>query len=187
MRRPSPSRAGVWIAVAALVATACEREERRFREAPPAATAEPPVVMSELRPGTPLPDVDLEAPYDYNAYGIAEGKHLYTFFNCTGCHAHGGGGIGPPLMDEEWIYGSEPENIFATIVEGRPNGMPSFRGRIPDHQVWQLVSYVRSMSGLVPADAQPGRSDHMHVKEPELMEETRRPKKAGATPAPQQE
>ena len=26
--------------------------------------------------------------------------------------------------------------------------MPSFRGRIPDAQVWQLVAYVRSMSGL---------------------------------------
>ena len=59
--------------------------------------------------------------------------------------------MGPPLMDDEWIYGSEPENIFATIVEGRPNGMPSFRGRIPDYQVWQLVAYVRSMSGLCPS------------------------------------
>jgi len=45
-------------------------------------------------------------------------------------------------MDDEWIYGFEPVNIFATIVEGRPNGMPSFRNRIPDYQVWQLVAYV---------------------------------------------
>ena len=35
-------------------------------------------------------------------------------------------------MDREWIYGGQPANIFATIVEGRPNGMPSWRGRIPD-------------------------------------------------------
>src|SRR5919199_1094602 len=86
--------------------------------------------------------------YDNNAPAIAEGQFLYNQMNCVGCHAHGGGAIGPALMDDKWIYGSQPEQIFATIVEGRPNGMPSFRGRIPDHQVWEIAAYVRSMSGL---------------------------------------
>ena len=56
-------------------------------------------------------------------------------------------------MDSRWIYGSEPENIFATIMQGRPNGMPAFGGRIPDDQLWQLVAYVRSLSGQTPQDA----------------------------------
>ena len=60
--------------------------------------------------------------------------------------------MGPPLMDSRWVYGSEPENIFATIMQGRPNGMPAFRGRIPQQQVWQIVAYVRSIAGLTPAD-----------------------------------
>jgi mono/diheme cytochrome c family protein len=55
-------------------------------------------------------------------------------------------------MDNNWVYGSEPANIYATIVDGRPNGMPSWRGRIPDYQVWELVAYVRALSGLVPKD-----------------------------------
>lgn len=114
--------------------------------------------------------------YEENAYHMAEGKRLYTAFNCVGCHAHGGGGMGPPLMDDKWIYGSNPENVFATIVQGRPNGMPSFMGRIPDYQVWQLAAYVRSMSGLVRKDAAPGRSDHMQVKQPEHSKETEQPK-----------
>ena len=29
-------------------------------------------------------------------------------------------------MDAEWIYGSHPEQIYSDIVQGRPNGMPSF-------------------------------------------------------------
>ena len=69
-----------------------------------------------------------------NAYARREGKRLFSWYNCIGCHANGGGGMGPPLMDDEWIYGSEPANIFATIVEGRPNGMPSFGGSIPETQ-----------------------------------------------------
>ena len=71
-------------------------------------------------------------------------------------------------MDDKWIYGSQPDQIFSTIVEGRPNGMPSFRGKLPDYQVWQLAAYVRSLSGQAPKDAAPGRDDDMqdgHARE----------------------
>jgi cytochrome c oxidase cbb3-type subunit 3 len=46
--------------------------------------------------------------------------------------------------------------------------MPSFRNKIPDYQVWQLVAYVQSMSGQTPIDASAGRNDHMraHRAEP---------------------
>ena len=37
------------------------------------------------------------------AWHVSEGKRLYDGFNCTGCHAYGGGDIGPPLMDDQWI------------------------------------------------------------------------------------
>jgi cytochrome c oxidase cbb3-type subunit 3 len=75
--------------------------------------------------------------------------------------------MGPALMDERWIYGGRPEQVFATIVEGRPNGMPSFRQKVPEFQVWQLAAYVRSMSGQVPKDAAPSRDDHLQGKPPE--------------------
>src|SRR5690606_21238546 len=63
--------------------------------------------------------------YEENAFHISQGKRFYTWFNCVGCHGNGGGGSGPALMDDAWIYGSAIENIAATIREGRPNGMPS--------------------------------------------------------------
>jgi cytochrome c oxidase cbb3-type subunit 3 len=69
-------------------------------------------------------------------------------------------------MDQKWIYGSEPQNIYSTIVEGRPNGMPSFRGKIPESQIWEIVAYVRSMSGQLPKDVSPGRGDHMVNRRP---------------------
>jgi cytochrome c oxidase cbb3-type subunit 3 len=67
-------------------------------------------------------------------------------------------------MDSFWIYGSEPQNVFTTIMQGRPNGMPSFRNRIPEYQAWELTAYVRSLSGLLPKDVAPARSDEMSVK-----------------------
>lgn len=158
-----------------LLASGCERERRRFREIPPAATASDTVRQGDLQPGEPQPEATVVAPYDGNAWAVSEGKRLYGWFNCVGCHANGGGGMGPPLMDDKWIYGGSPQNIFSTIVEGRPNGMPSFRGRLTNQQVWQLVSYVRSMSGQLSKGVSPSRSDDMNVKQPEQSKERERP------------
>jgi cytochrome c oxidase cbb3-type subunit 3 len=145
----------------------CQREERRLIEPSPASQAPNTITQSELQPGAKTQPIANLGPYNYNAHAIAQGKQLYEWFNCTGCHAQGGGAIGPPLMDAQWIYGDAPENIFATIVEGRPNGMPSFRQKIPTQQVWQIVAYVRSMSGQVSKDAAPSRSDHLFMKKSE--------------------
>ena len=76
---------------------------------------------------------------------FAEGRRLFLWMNCAGCHgARGGGGIGPPLLDADWIYGREPANVYQSIVQGRPYGMPSYARLSPD-QVWQIVAYVRSL------------------------------------------
>lgn len=144
----------------------CKREERGFRVAPPAADKVQVNSTSDLRPAGGSTPAQVKNDYEENAYAVSEGQHLFISFNCVGCHAHGGGGMGVPLMDNKWIYGSEPQQIFATIVEGRPNGMPSFRGKIPDHQVWQLVAYVRSVGGLGTSGASPGRSDDMSSSTP---------------------
>ena len=141
----------------------CEREARRFHDAPRTAK-DGAISVSELHPGLIAPGKPSDGPYDDNAWATAEGQRYYQAFNCSGCHFNGGGGIGPALMDDKWIYGHEPANIFASIVEGRPNGMPSFRGRIPDQQIWQIVAYVRSLSGALRKDVEPGRSDSMSAR-----------------------
>jgi cytochrome c oxidase cbb3-type subunit 3 len=165
----SPRRrsAAATTALILLSVAACERETRRFATPPSGPPPDTTVRQVVLQPGPPTPTADARGPYDGNAYGVSEGKRLYNQMNCSGCHFQGGGGIGPPLMDAAWIYGSAPQNIFETIVEGRPNGMPSFRGKLGDDQVWQLVAYVRSMSGLLAKDVASGRNDDMQVRSQE--------------------
>ena len=70
-------------------------------------------------------------------------------------------------------------NMLASIVEGRANGMPSWRGKIPDTQVWQLVAYVQSMSGNAPVPTLPGRSDHMRYSTPENARRAETPVQTG--------
>jgi cytochrome c oxidase cbb3-type subunit 3 len=129
---------------AAILVSACRREHRGIREEP----APPPGGKN---------------PYGNNSWAVSEGAQLFQWFNCAGCHAsHGGGGIGPALMDSQWRYGQSPTEVFNSIAEGRPNGMPSFRNRLTDQQIWQLVNYVLSLSGQLRFDARAGRQDGMN-------------------------
>ena len=86
------------------------------------------------------------------------------------------GGMGPALIDDKWIYGSDPDQVYATILQGRPNGMPSFYGKLTNHQLWELAAYVRSLGGLTPKDPATGRGDHMNVKQPENSAPKQQPK-----------
>jgi cytochrome c oxidase cbb3-type subunit 3 len=107
------------------------------------------VITSDQFPGLGHPVVSTDpraAKYLNNAAAVITGMKLYKAYNCNGCHSNGGGGMGPSLMDGTWIYGSRLEQIHQTLVEGRPNGMPAWAGKIPDEQMWQIAAYVRSMS-----------------------------------------
>ncbi|HYE20207.1 MAG TPA: cytochrome c [Tepidisphaeraceae bacterium] len=175
-RRPTAWNATAVVAGALAVLTAsCEREERSFRVSTPSADATKSVRVTDLVPGPAGPPPTTPNGYEENAYALAQGQTLYNAYNCNGCHAQGGGHIGPPLIDDQWRYGSRPEQVYATLVQGRPNGMPAFGGKVPDQQLWALVAYVRSMSGLVPLDAAPGRLDHMQGAPPPHSIPTTRP------------
>lgn len=165
---------------------ACNREERELRPSPAASQVINETQVSGINPGDhPLPEPPTPSIYEESAYSVSQGKTLFDEYNCSGCHANGGGGIGPPLMDNNWIYGSEAGNIFTTIMQGRPNGMPSFRNRIPEYQAWEIAAYVRSMSGLLPKGVSPSRPDHMSVKPSESSTPPQTP--TGITGSPEQQ
>src|SRR5205085_2314566 len=109
---------------------ACEREARDLQAPPP----------------------DTPNHYQRDAFHVAQGKRLFQWMNCSGCHSRGGGGIGPALMDRYWRYGATIESVHDTIRDGRSNGMPAWRDRLTDQQIWQIAAYVRSMGRYVRKD-----------------------------------
>jgi cytochrome c oxidase cbb3-type subunit III len=155
----------------ALVLSACRRESRDFSSG----------VEIEI-PGDSL---IVRRDYEQNAHALAEGKRLFVAFNCSGCHGNGGGGMGPPLLDAPWRYGSELPQVFASIMNGRPNGMPGFRGKIVPQQAWQIAAYVRSLSGQVSFVTAPSRSDHMKANPPENSVDEVQPTKEPILPGKQ--
>ena len=105
------------------------------------------VPVTDLFPNGVRPDLDLDTlPAD--APGAAwRGMGYYNTFNCIGCHApNGAGGMGLSLSNSTFKYGGDPENIFLSIQQGRPLGMPAWGAVLPDQIMWDLVAYVRAIS-----------------------------------------
>lgn len=102
-----------------------------------------------LFPGEAAVIPEIVNPYSGDAEAIAAGERHFAAFNCAGCHAPlGGGGMGPPLSDDKWIYGSGSAQVFMSIMHGRPNGMPAWASMLPERAVWELVAYIETLDEI---------------------------------------
>jgi len=88
----------------------------------------------------------LANPFEGDRTKIKEGAALFVSYNCMDCHgADGSGAMGPSLADGRWHFGGTAGEVYQSIYEGRPEGMPAWGGRIPDDQIWRLVAYLQSL------------------------------------------
>jgi len=155
-----------WLGMLCLVA-ACSRETESGRDTTAvssSAPAEQPAVSHLVVAGDSLRfmqhDENLPAgfpsqvkpvlirnPYEGDENAAATGGKLFIAYNCLDCHgAEGSGAMGPSFQDGRWHFGGAPGEVFESIYEGRPDGMPSWGGRITDDQIWMLTAYVRSLA-----------------------------------------
>src|SRR4029079_596614 len=107
-----------FIVSCALALAGCPRETRKFHSLPAENARPEPVRLVSLQPGVSQPQRAAGVRYEGDAWGISQGERLYEQYNCVGCHFHGGGGIGPPLMDEPWLYGGRGRKNHDTTPPG---------------------------------------------------------------------
>jgi cytochrome c oxidase cbb3-type subunit III len=136
---------GIWAVAFAMLVTSLGDAGESSRQFPPGGTGVPAVPGTELFPGPQVPTPDVKNPYTGDAQAVAQGRQLYHAFNCSGRHFAGGGDRGPALMDDQWIYGGQPGNVFESIANGRPNGMPAYGGMLSENHTWMLAAYVQSL------------------------------------------
>jgi cytochrome c oxidase cbb3-type subunit 3 len=87
------------------------------------------------------------ATFSESPEAVAAGERIFHAQSCIRCHKDSDPpGIGPSFHDTEWRYGGEPEQIYESIMNGRPRGMSPYAGRLSSQEVWYLVAYVRSLS-----------------------------------------
>ena len=150
--------------VATLVIAAAGCRESRAAEAPRAgaiasAVQQLPIASEStmqiivhpehIRPGQTKPrGIVLKNPYAGSSSAVATGAKLFISYNCLDCHgADGSGAMGPSLADGRWHFGGDDSQLFESIYQGRPEGMPAWGSTIAPDQIWMLVSYVKSLNG----------------------------------------
>jgi cytochrome c oxidase cbb3-type subunit 3 len=132
----------VWMMAALAACNPPPGDLRQSSARPPIPTPVGPVPGSMPQDKIPRP----ANPFANDRGAIGEGRRLFTGFNCGGCHGdHAGGGMGPSLRDEDWLYGNTDAQIFSTIAEGRAHGMPSWQSKLTEDQTWRLVAYIKSL------------------------------------------
>ena len=81
-----------------------------------------------------------------DAGDLSKGKALFET-NCVTCHnSKGEGNIGPNLTDKNWIYGFDIKDVFKTVKNGTPNGMPEHNSKFNPVQLQQVASFVLSLT-----------------------------------------
>jgi cytochrome c oxidase cbb3-type subunit III len=151
LRGPA-SLLGLALALAVAVSANADPQSSPPAAAQPAAQAAPdggvenvPVTGLFVNGQKEPPLSELGKQYEGNAQAIAIGSKLFDWYNCSGCHFHGAGGIGPAFDDSVWLYGGRIDQIYDSIYQGRPNGMPMWGKVLPSSAIWQIAAYVKSL------------------------------------------
>ena len=125
----------------------------------PARRSEPATTAAKAigrPPGPPRARVTVTNPLAGKLAAAVEGRRLFLWYNCYGCHGgRAGGGMGPSLRDAVWLYGSTDQDIFNSIADGRPHGMPAWGLMLPEEQIWQLTAYIRLLGSQNEPDPPP--------------------------------
>ena len=76
---------------------------------------------------------------------VAAGRATFET-TCATCHnLKLTGGIGPNLLDQQWIHGGKPTEIFHTVTTGVPaKGMPTWGPVLGTKKITEVVAYILS-------------------------------------------
>jgi putative heme-binding domain-containing protein len=97
-------------------------------------------------------------PFAGDAKAAKQGESQFRA-NCAFCHGLGarGGGRGPDLSRAQKRHGNSDADLFRTINEGvpgtamPPNGATQQGVGMTEEEIWQVISYIRSVQVKTPA------------------------------------
>ena|ERR1700690_2162120 len=94
----------------------------------------------------PIRDHEKTNPYHDRSDAIAAGKRIFGA-NCSPCHGKNAEGTKkrPPLRSERVQQQATEGDLHWLLVNGSmKKGMPSW-AKLPDQQLWQVISYVKTL------------------------------------------
>lgn len=84
-------------------------------------------------------------PFEGKADAIKEGRDIFEK-NCAVCHGKDAkGGIGPDLLKKDLKFGRSDSDLYFSIANGRPGGMPDWEKALGKDRIWYVVSFLRTI------------------------------------------
>jgi len=110
------------------------------------------VEAAEARYAAVREQMPQENPYHGDAAAIAEGQEIFQSI-CAACHLPDGTGlVGPSLVDPYWKYGRSDHELFESVAEGRPGGMPPWGPQLGSEKIWKVLAFLETL----PQSDEPG-------------------------------
>jgi mono/diheme cytochrome c family protein len=126
----------------------------------PAAHSTKPTPADAARPN----------PMKFTENSVKRGKHVYET-QCSMCHGDAGVGDGdvakdmnakpPDFTNAATLKSLTDGELFAIIGSGS-GVMPGQGERMKDYHKWDVINYLRSLSGQIPAKSTPDEYDPDH-------------------------
>ena len=100
-------------------------------------------------------------PFLGNAQAVSEGETLYNQ-KCTTCHGSGGGGgeIGPAIVSGDRLDIGVSDAQTFNIIKNGVAGTPMTAQRLPDADIWKIVTYIHALRGTAIENPLPGDVAH---------------------------
>ena len=99
-------------------------------------------------------------PLQGNADAIKAGTGLYRS-RCADCHGMDARGVRAPDLTQVWASGRTDDGLFETLKGGVPGTeMPAFGPRMSDHEVWQILAYLRTLAAPAATDPPRGNAEN---------------------------
>lgn len=150
------------LVLAASVFAAQEKQETS--EQPPPAAEQP--AETEAAPAPQVPhtfnitpeEKARKNPLRFSEISVERGKKLYST-QCAMCHGDKGDGKGdlavemkiqPPDLSNPAVLDKRTDGELFTIIQTGSSVMPSQGKRMNDQHKWELVNYLRALSGKKP-------------------------------------
>jgi len=157
-----------------IIATGCLWAQEQKKETPPPAGASS-AVQSPHPPTISDADKTLKNPVKFTEFSVAHGKKIYAT-QCALCHGEKGDGKGdlandmklklPDFTQADTLKDRTDGELFA-IIGNWKDPMPAQAGRLSDAHRWNLVNYLRALSGKVPEKSTGKELDENVVLVPE--------------------
>lgn len=157
------SRVGVCLVIGIVLVSGCRSSSGRNPFPSPAANGgafSPSPSGAVIAPPISVVPTDAELwRLSRDPAAVAAGQKLFTLSSCRTCHGPTlTGGAAPNLVDQGWLHGGRPSEVFQTIVRGVPSkGMPTWGPALDATVITQIVAFIFS---------------HHHEGEPIVKQET---------------